>query len=142
MGYGLDDLTKLDIPFIPKQIRNIKNTKVHPRYQWKEAYYDAMIIEVDKEVSFTSTIYPVCIPNKRKLNKNHLSEKSVTIVGFGPENDDSRTMKQINQKVRSYEFCDTRYKNKVRNADVKTRQTLLKELPDGFKETLICAQNR
>ena len=65
---------------------------------------------------------------------------SGTVVGFGPKDDKSKTMKQLSQKIRSYRYCDKRYK--AENAEFKLRPLLLKELPDSFDDTLICAQNQ
>ena len=66
--------------------------------------------------------------------------ESGTVVGFGPANDDSKTQKQLSQKIRSYTYCNERYM--AANADFKLRPLLLKELPEAFDDTLICAQNR
>ena len=138
--FGLHDLNMLNLPFVTKTIRNITEVKVHPDYKWQEAYADIVIVEVDEKVSFSEVIYPVCLPDKQNANKNHLKEKSVTMVGFGPEDETSKNLRKISQTIRSWFYCNRRYKPK--NADIKFRPLLSKELPKGFDETLICAQNK
>ena len=130
------------IPPVPKAIRKIKKIEVHPKYVWKKAYWDIMLIEVEEEVSFNDYIFPVCIPDEEILDKDHLDKQGLTIVGFGPENKNSTTMNQISQRVRSNDFCDMKYNPERANIRKRNKRLLLKELPDGFKDTLICAQNR
>ena len=62
--FGIDDLNTLDLPFIPKTIRNIKTVTAHPDYLWPKAYSDVVIAEVDEEVKFSATIYPLCLPDE------------------------------------------------------------------------------
>ena len=80
------------------------------------------------------------IPGKENSDKNHLKKDFVTVVGFGPGDDDSKSMRQISQKVRSYDFCKRKYKPE--NVSRKLRTLLLKIFPNGFDSTLICAQNK
>ena len=136
---GLDNLANLNVSFVPKVIRNIKEVKVHPKYQWKRAYSDVVILKMDKKVTFSETIYPVCLPDTENSNKNHLFKQSATIVGFGPKDNKSKKMRQINQRIRSHNYCNRRYKPE--NADIKLRSLIRKVLPDGLDDTLICAQN-
>ena len=63
-----------------------------------------------------------------------------TIVGFGPKNDGSKKMSQLSQKVRSHGWCDVRYN--ASNADLDYRPLLMKELPDSFDNSLMCAMNK
>ena len=140
IAYGLDDLKNLDLNFIPKTFRNIKGVRFHPKYQWPAAYSDVVLVEVDKEVTFSSTIWPVCLPDRPNSEKDHLNMDSGTIVGFGPKDDNSKTMKQLGQKIRSFAYCSRRYNPEY--ADLKVRSLLLTELPNGFDDTLICAQTR
>ena len=137
IAYGTDDLGN---PFIPKTIRKIKDVKVHPSYKWQEAYSDIVIVVVDKKITFSEVIYPVCLPDKENPNKNHLMRSSVTIVGFGPKDEKSKSLRQISQTVRSFNYCNGRYKPE--NNDIKSRPLLMKTLPNGFDETLICATNK
>ena len=136
---GLSDLNMLNLSFVPKTIRKIQAVKVHPSYSWQEAYSDLVILVLNETVTFSSTIYPVCLPDKEVQDKNSLVKQSVTIVGFGPKDENSKTMRQISQKIRSFRYCDRRYKPE--NADIKYRPLLKKVLPKGFDDTLICGQN-
>ena len=138
--YGLHDLKLLEESFVEKTIRNIDEVIVHPRYKYPEAYADVVILKVDKTVKFSDVIYPVCLPDKQNKNKNHLNEKSVSVVGFGPSEDGSNILRKISQTVRSYSYCNGRHKPK--NVDIKLRPLLSKELPNGFDGTLICSQNK
>ena len=138
--FGMHDLTDLDRSFIPKTIRKIKEVKVHPDYKWPKAYFDIVILKLYKRVVFSENIYPVCLPNVENADRNHLKRDSVTVVGFGPVDENSKTMRQISQRIRSYNYCDTRYK--AENADIRLRSLLLRTLPDGFNDALICAQNQ
>ena len=63
-----------------------------------------------------------------------------TIVGFGPKNVGSKKMSQLSQKVRSHGWCDVRYN--ASNADLDYRPLLMKELPDSFDNSLMCAMNK
>ena len=137
--FGIHDLNMLDLSFVNKTIRNIKRVIVHPDYSWQEAYSDLVILEVDKKVTFSETIFPVCLPDYENSDKNHLVRESVTVVGFGPKNEESKTMRQISQKIRSFDFCNERYNPE--NADIQLRPLIRKELPSGFDDTLTCAQN-
>ncbi len=141
--YGLDDLAKLNVSFIPKTIRSITKMNVHPNYKYR-AYSDVMLIEVDEKVTFTDAIYPVCLPSEKRLDKNHLFQQFVTTVGFGPENPGNDTqMKQISQKIRSFGFCKSkfRWKKLTDDEDTKIRGQMKKTLPAGFRDGLICSQN-
>ena len=140
IAYGLDDLKNLDLNFIPKTFRNIKEVRFHPKYQWPAAYSDVVLVEVDREVTFSSRIWPVCLPDRPNSDKDHFDKHSGTIVGFGPKDDNSKTMKQLSQKIRSFAYCSRRYNPET--ADLKVRSLLLAELPNGFDDTLICAQTR
>ena len=64
VAFGLDDLKNLDLAFIPKTIRKIKEVRFHPNYQWPAAYYDVAVVEVDSKVEFSGTIYPLCLPDE------------------------------------------------------------------------------
>ena len=62
--YGLENLKSLNYEYIPKEIRKIKEVLTHPLYQWQRAYSDIVILKVHKSITFSTTIYPVCIPGK------------------------------------------------------------------------------
>ena len=67
--FGIHDLNMLDLSFVNKTIRNIKRVIVHPDYSWQEAYSDLVILEVDKKVTFSETIFPVCLPDYENNDK-------------------------------------------------------------------------
>ena len=40
IAFGVNDLTLLDVEYIPSTIRKIKDVKFHKEYQWPKAYSD------------------------------------------------------------------------------------------------------
>ena len=100
-------------------------------------YLDVALVEVKEELVFNQTILPVCLPSKENSNVDYYKREKVTIVGFGPPDGNSRTMQQISQRIRPYRYC----KRKIENAQGKLKQQLGKSLPNGFENTLLCAQN-
>ena len=74
-------------------------------------------------------------------DRNHLNGIKVTIVGFGPKNENSTTMQQISQKIMPYKYCNGKYKRRKTPRGTQLRRLLVKKLTDGFDETLMCAKN-
>ena len=139
--FGINDLRQLDISFIPKIIRNIKEVRFHTSFVWPKAYSDIAILEVYKKVDFNDRIHPVCLPDNQNDDRNHLNGIKVIIVGFGPKNKNSTTMQQISQKIMPYKYCNEKYKRRKTQRRTRLRRLLVKKLNDGFDETLICAKN-
>ena len=141
--FGIDNLNHLNIPQLIKakgiEIRKIKKAIHYPKYNHPAAYNDILLFEIDGEVPLHQTIYPICLPNTPNSDPNHLNRESGTIVGFGPKDDGSKTMNQLAQKVRSQTWCILKYRPS--NADIDYRDLLLKEFPDSFGNSLLCAQN-
>ena len=102
-----------------------------------------LLVEIEKEVPIHSTIYPICLPETPNIDKDHLNRESGNVVGFGQENDSSKTktMRQLSQKIRSYNWCNIRYNASNAETDLISNR-LLTELPQSFDDTLLCAMNR
>ena len=44
--------------------RKISRLVLHPKFIFRQAYFDFALIEMDEEVEFTLTIHPVCLPGE------------------------------------------------------------------------------
>jgi hypothetical protein len=140
IAFGVHDLTTLDFQYIPSIIRTIKDVKFPPNYQFPRAYSDVALIVVKKRVDFSDTIHPVCLPDYESYEENPFYKNSVTIVGFGSEpGDNQKNMRQHNQEIRAFNFCNERYS--VSYAGPEHKSLLKRIFPTGFDRTLTCASN-
>ena len=81
--YGINDLADLDISFKPKEIRTIKKVTLHENFVSPRAYSDIALVEVNKRVTFSQEIFPVCLPNKEYSNKSDLNNFQAVVVCEG-----------------------------------------------------------
>ena len=44
--------------------RKISRLVLHPKFIFRQAYFDFALIEMDEEVEFTLIIHPVCLPGE------------------------------------------------------------------------------
>ena len=78
---GEHDLGSSDEPH-PHVDRKVKTMFMHPRYNYRtsgEIGYDVALIQLEKPVSYSPTIIPICLPE----NDNLLVGKVAWTKGYG-----------------------------------------------------------
>ena len=66
----------------PLQVLNILEKNFHPDYRIEKAYFDVSILETTP-LTFSRSIYPICLPPSDTFNINEYNEKSVQLIGWG-----------------------------------------------------------
>ena len=87
------------------QSRKIIKRLNHPKYAFPSSYYDVAIIEMDKPVTFTNYVRPICLPVNHVDDVDNRADDFVTLTGWGKEKSDSRhnngVLKQVPVKIYS-----------------------------------------
>ena len=122
------------------QRRKVKKIESFPAYGFPSAYNDVALVELSTPVKLGPTVWPICIPDSDDNDPNHLSKHSATVVGYGPNNDQSKGLNEIRQKIYSRRECEIRYAPE--NAHCELRQIIRSTLPNNFEDSVICAGKR
>ena len=92
---GANNPTEKNPPRGRKIIKlKVKSVLIHEEYSsdTRSAHHDIAIVEVPR-ISFSrkfGNIWPVCIPETINTDRNHLSSKGITVLGYGPASNDNR----------------------------------------------------
>ena len=54
-----------------------------PPYFSDKAYYDVVVIELDRNVKFEFKIFPVCLPNLATIERDSRKGQIATVSGYG-----------------------------------------------------------
>ena len=67
-----------------RQVQTLKmiGYEIHPQYA-ESAYYDVSIIRV-KTISFSESVYPICLPSIYSSDRNDLEKQQGIALGYGP----------------------------------------------------------
>jgi plasminogen len=78
-----------DGPFDNHSIYSISKAYIHPNYDENEIRNDISILKLNRPISFSNKVYPVCLPSSS--NMSIIYEKKVVVIGWGlvtePENE-------------------------------------------------------
>ena len=66
----------------PLQILNILEKQFHPDFHIENAYFDVAVLET-KPVTFSLSIYPICLPPSNSFNINEYNRNTVQLIGWG-----------------------------------------------------------
>jgi len=70
----------IDGSFKNDSIYGISNAYIHPNYNESELRSDIAILKLNKPISFSSKVYPVCLPNSS--NMSVVYDKKVVVIGW------------------------------------------------------------
>lgn len=124
---------------ITKRIKRFWN---HPKYEPAHGYYDLVVLELDSEVQFDTTVYPVCLPEQPEGIDSH-EQYFASITGYGTQNpNDEVRLMQGHVQVLNNEECATSYDPAARKGNsVNLRKFLESTLNMGIDDGLLCASN-
>ena len=85
LAFGLNDIKHLENPILLKvtgvKIRNIAEVLQFPDYNYPSAYCDVALVKLSEPVPLGERIWPICLPNSKNENKNHLMGNFAFIAG-------------------------------------------------------------
>ena len=138
-GFGVDDINKIDLTFLPIQKKKIKKVHFHKQYRYPHAYNDIAIVELNDPVKITETVYPICIPDSPNSNPDSMEGDFVTLVGYGPDTDSNKTLiNKLNQRIFPQRRCAAIF-DAERTSTFQLSLKIKTTLPDAFRDGLICA---
>ena len=65
------------------QIRDIANVTIHPKFLDPLSYFDVAIWEMDRPVTFTTFVRPICLPRHASFDVDLHVGQHVTLTGWG-----------------------------------------------------------
>ena len=116
--------------------RRIKDFKKHPKYKFPKFYLDIALVFLEEELTFSSRISPICLP---QTIMTHPGEgASISVQGWGKEEESSfgKRVSQANVGIRSKAECDYKFRN-AGSPSPRDRVTLY--MPQLTEDILFCA---
>uniref|UniRef100_A0A182MXY8 Peptidase S1 domain-containing protein n=1 Tax=Anopheles dirus TaxID=7168 RepID=A0A182MXY8_9DIPT len=117
LGSAADDEFAQQIP--------IARIITHPQYRASRKYFDVALIELQKEVKFTSAVCPACLWQEKQLPDGSMDAIGFGATGFGEALSPTLQRVVLNQVAR--DEC-------VKRVTVSRR-----EMPEGFRADQFCA---
>ena len=85
LAFGLNDIKHLEKPNLLKiigvEIRNIAEVLQFPDYNYPAAYSDVALVKLSEPVPLGERIWPICLPNSKNEDKNHLMGNFAFLAG-------------------------------------------------------------
>ena len=85
LAFGLNDIKHLEKPNLLKiigvEIRNIAEVLQYPEYNFPAAYSDVALVKLSEPVPLGERIWPICLPNSKNEDKNHLMGNFAFLAG-------------------------------------------------------------
>ena len=85
LAFGLNDIKHLEKPILLKvtgvKIRNIAEVLQFPDYNYPSAYSDVALVKLSEPVPLGERIWPICLPNSKNENKDHLMGNFAFVAG-------------------------------------------------------------
>ena len=85
LAFGLNDIKHLEKPILLKvtgvEIRNITEVLQFPDYNYPSAYSDVALVKLSEPVPLGERIWPICLPNSKNENKDHLMGNFAFVAG-------------------------------------------------------------
>ena len=66
-----------------RQMRNIVQQHVHPKYRQGSAYFDIAVLEMDQPISITNYVRPICFNFQGDEDVDKYQDALVTVTGYG-----------------------------------------------------------
>ena len=86
-----------------------------------------------------ANIWPVCLPEKAIMDKNHLQFRGIKVLGYGPTNDKDLFLTSIDLEVIPIDICNERYTVVESDQDFYEIEN---SLPTKFENgSVFCASN-
>ena len=63
------------------QIRRVRGVKIHPRYNFPNAYFDVAVLELAEPLRFDNLVRAVCLPGDTSKNVDSRQGNLVTLTG-------------------------------------------------------------
>jgi len=137
-AFGVDDFKNIDLTYLPIQRKKIKKVHYHKDYKYPSAYSDIAVVELEEPVTLSQTIYPICVADLPNSDSDSMKGAFATLVGYGPENDQSTRVNLLNQRILPQRRCAAIYDPK-KTSKFEVSLKINNTLPDMFKDGLICA---
>lgn len=68
----------------------------HENYLKKDPNFDIALIKLDKTVTRSRQVWPICLPNSKELSQQSIIDKYATVAGWGRSNPYSQPKQQRN----------------------------------------------
>ena len=116
--------------------RKIKDFKKHPKYEFPKFYLDIALVFLEEELTFSSRISPICLPQTTMTHPG--AGASISVQGWGKEEESSfgKRVSQANVGIRSKAECDFKFRN-AGSPSPCDRVTRL--MPQLTEDILFCA---
>ena len=88
---GSEDSFSFDITKQGQEFK-IKDFVRHPNYTQYKVYFDVAIIEMDKPVTFSFTIHPICLPKVPNTDIDSVQNIPATLSGYGSKSGETSTV--------------------------------------------------
>ena len=88
---GSEDSFSFDITKQGQEFK-IKDFLRHPNYTQYKVYFDVAIIEMDKPVTFSFTIHPICLPKVPNTDIDSVQNIPATLSGYGSKSGETSTV--------------------------------------------------
>ena len=118
---GTDNLAQGGFNFQPNQ-KKVDISKLHIHPQYEEGYFfDTAIIELEKELTFSKGIYPICLP-KEPAEPGTRTDNQVTLLGYGSTGNDGKNKKLRFAKLQIFDLrkCNEDYESRINVAQLFT----------------------
>ena len=116
--------------------RRIKDFKKHPKYEFPKFYLDIALVFLEEELTFSSRISPICLPQTIMTHPG--AGASISVQGWGKDEEGSfgKRVSQANVGIRSKAECDYKFRN-AGSPSPCDRVTRL--MPQLTEDILFCA---
>ena len=94
--------------------RDVMKIRNHPRYNYKNAYFDLAILFLSSPLTFSSTIGPVCLPAS---TQSLYTGQVATVTGWGLTSSGgspASTLQEAEVEVISNQACSDHYPGKIK----------------------------
>ncbi|KAF7271097.1 trypsin-1-like [Rhynchophorus ferrugineus] len=110
-------------------VRDVRSIIVHPGYLCSKVRNDIAILELDKEVSWSQTVTPACLPADSNENSYSTYENTLaTVAGWGWTSEDrgkggrAKTLQKAKVNVIDTEKCRSWYKSQGKKTKIQESQ--------------------
>jgi len=119
--------------------RRLSRVMIHPKYKYPQAYFDIALIELEgKELEFTMTVHPVCLPSEIPDDIDKWEGRLIDIAGFGSE-DGKTLLDAISMQGYPYSICDRSHFDDEDLTDLYREKAKI-AMPNKYQDNLGCAK--
>ena len=125
---GSEDSFSFDITKQGQEFK-IKDFVRHPNYTQSKVYFDVAIIEMDKPVTFSFTIHPICLPKVPNTDMDSIKNIPATLSGYGSKSGETSTVIHYSPlTIMEQKECEVRHFVDLKTSNSEFGQALWRQV--------------